>query len=173
MFPLTRNNIICQTELLFIIIIYGWLLHVTVYFGGFLPALLLPIFWVWPQTMTIRQEPTGSDAGKYKCVAMNQFGEAAANVNLNIESEPEEKGQAPVFVEKPQIKWEEGASRVLMEALVKADPKPTSKWTKNGVVVESSSKCSATVVLEKEHTYRIRLELRVKKMNGLLQWPIC
>lgn len=94
---------------------------------------------------------------------MNQFGEATANVNLNIESEPEPQGQAPIFLEKPMINWEEGASRVLMEALVKADPKPTSKWTKDGLSVESSSKCSATVIEEKETVYRIRLELRVKK----------
>ena len=92
---------------------------------------------------------------------MNQFGEAAANVNLNIESEPDAQGQAPTFLEKPVIKWEEGAGRVLMETLVKADPKPVTKWTKDGVVVESTSKCIATIIEEKEFVYRIRLELRV------------
>lgn len=107
------------------------------------------------------QEPTGSDAGKYKCVAMNQFGEATANVNLNIESEPEPKGQAPEFVEKPKIKWEEGASRVIMEAIVKADPKPSSSWSKGGEIIVTSSKCTATVIQEKETIYIIRLELRV------------
>merc|ERR1711970_145858 len=43
----------------------------------------------------IVKEPSGKDAGKYKCVAMNQFGEATANVNLNIESEPEPQGEPP------------------------------------------------------------------------------
>lgn len=91
---------------------------------------------------------------------MNHFGEATANVNLNIEAEPEPKGQAPVFVEKPTIKFEEKAGRVLMEALVRADPKPTSAWSKNGKQLDAS-RVTATVTLEKEELYRIRLVLRV------------
>lgn len=91
---------------------------------------------------------------------MNHFGEATANVNLNIEAEPEPKGQAPVFVEKPTIKFEEKAGRVLMEALVRADPKPTSTWSKDGKQLDAS-RVTATVTLEKEELYRIRLVLRV------------
>lgn len=111
-------------------------------------------------TVLVTQEPCGSDAGKYKCVAMNQFGEATANVNLNIEADPEPKGQAPVFVEKPTIKFEEKAGRVLMEAVVRADPQPTSRWTKDARELDGS-RVTATVTREKEECYRIRLELRV------------
>lgn len=91
---------------------------------------------------------------------MNQFGEATANVNLNIEADPEPKGQAPVFVEKPTIKFEEKAGRVLMEAVVRADPQPTSRWTKDAKELDGS-RVTATVTREKEDCYRIRLELRV------------
>ena len=92
---------------------------------------------------------------------MNQFGEATANVNLNIESEPDAQGEPPTFVEKPSIKWEEGASRVLMIALVKADPKPTAAWSKGGVAISSAGKFTATVVDHRPDVYRITLELRV------------
>lgn len=111
-------------------------------------------------TVLLTQDPCGADAGKYKCVAMNQFGEATANVNLNIEADQEPSGQAPVFIEKPSIKFEEKAGRVLMEALVRADPQPTSRWTKDGKELDSS-KVTATVTREKDDLYRIRLELRV------------
>ncbi|KAK4328937.1 hypothetical protein Pmani_000687 [Petrolisthes manimaculis] len=107
----------------------------------------------------IVKDPCGSDAGKYKCVAMNQFGEATANVNLNIEADPEPTGQAPVFVEKPTIKFEEKAGRVLMEAMVRADPQPTSRWTKDAKELDGS-RVTATVIREKAECYRIRLELR-------------
>ena len=122
--------------------------------------------------MHITQDPSSKDAGKYKCVATNEFGEATANVNLNIESEPEPPeptGKAPMFVEKPVIKWEDGANRVIMEALVKADPKPTSKWTKEGVSVEGSSKCTTSITKVKEKHFRIRLELRV---HCILTWKL-
>lgn len=113
-----------------------------------------------PADLLPTQDPCADDAGKYKCIAMNHFGEATANVNLNIEAEPEPKGQAPEFVEKPTIKFEEKASRVLMEALVRADPKPTSAWSKDGKQLDAS-RVTATVTLEKEELYRIRLVLRV------------
>lgn len=115
-----------------------------------------------------KQEPSGKDAGKYKCVAMNQFGEATANVNLNIESEPEAQGEPPTFVEKPSIKWEEGASRVLMIALVKADPKPTAAWSMDGVSVTSGGKYSITISDDRPDVYRIQLELRVPTALRLL-----
>lgn len=113
-----------------------------------------------PADLLPTQDPCAEDAGKYKCIAMNHFGEATANVNLNIEAEPEPKGQAPEFVEKPSIKFEEKMGRVLMEALVKADPKPTSAWSKDGKELDAS-RVTATVILEKEELYRIRLVLRV------------
>ena len=113
-----------------------------------------------PADLLPTQDPCADDAGKYKCIAMNHFGEATANVNLNIEAEPEPKGQAPVFVEKPSIKFEEKAARVLMEALVRADPKPTSAWSKNGKQLDAA-RVTASVTLEKEELYRIRLILRV------------
>ena len=96
-------------------------------------------------------------------MAKNEFGEATANVNLNIESdpEPEPSGNAPIFIEKPKIKFEEGAGRVIMETLVKSDPKPTAKWSKEGVSIEGTSRVTTTIVKEKEHHYRIKMELRV------------
>lgn len=116
----------------------------------------------------LTQDPCGADAGKYKCVAMNQFGEATANVNLNIEADQEPTGQAPVFIEKPTIKFEEKAGRVLMEALVRADPQPTSRWTKDGKELDVS-RVTATVTREKEDLYRIRLELRVTQRASVVQ----
>lgn len=92
---------------------------------------------------------------------MNQFGEATANVNLNIESEPEAQGEPPTFVEKPTIKWEEGAGRVLMIALVKADPKPSAAWSREGVSIQTGGKYTITISDDRADVYRIQLELRV------------
>lgn len=92
---------------------------------------------------------------------MNQFGEATANVNLNIESEPEAQGEPPVFVEKPTIKWEEGEGRVLMIALVKADPKPSAVWSKEMTTISSGGRYTISVTDDRPDVYRICLELRV------------
>merc|ERR1719318_2535642 len=108
----------------------------------------------------IVKEPTGKDAGKYKCVAMNQFGEATANVNLNIETEPDPQGEPPTFIGKPEIKWEGGSGRVLMIALVKADPKPSAIWSKMGVTIKAGSKHTMTVTEERTDVYSIQMELR-------------
>lgn len=130
--------------------------------------ILLRINTIPPTTTDVRkQEPSGKDAGKYKCVAMNQFGEATANVNLNIESEPEAQGEPPTFVEKPSIKWEEGAGRVLMIALVKADPKPSAAWSREGAAVVSGGKYTVTLSDERPDVYRIQLELRVLALYAL------
>ena len=92
---------------------------------------------------------------------MNQFGEATANVNLNIESEPEAQGEPPTFVEKPSILWQEGAGRVLMVVLVKADPKPSATWSKGGVSVVTGGKYTCTVMEDRPDVYKIQMELRV------------
>ena len=92
---------------------------------------------------------------------MNEFGEATANVNLNIESEPEPTGEPPTFVEKPSIVWEEENGRVLMIALVKADPKPTAAWTHEGISITTDAKFTATVSEDRPDVFKIQLELRV------------
>merc|ERR1711973_1001544 len=82
-----------------------------------------------------------------------------AKLNLNIESEPEPEGGAPTFIEKPKIESSADGKKVTMACKVKADPKPSVVWTREGVTVKESSRISMSIVQEKD-TYAIKLELK-------------
>ncbi|XP_047102337.1 muscle M-line assembly protein unc-89-like isoform X2 [Schistocerca piceifrons] len=105
------------------------------------------------------KDPTGPDGGIYRCHVKNEFGESNANLNLNIEAEPEPEGDGPTFIEKPRIVSEQGGKLVIMECKVKANPKPTIVWYREGKVVKESSKISMKVD-QKGDTYHIILEVR-------------
>ena len=107
------------------------------------------------------QEPSGADAGTYRCHVENAHGESNANLNLNIEAEPEPAGQAPTFAEKPRIVSEQNGKLIFMECKVKADPKPTFTWTCEGQEIKSSSKFSISIK-EEGGIYIIRLDLKVR-----------
>jgi len=105
------------------------------------------------------KEPSGADAGTYRCHVENSSGESNANLNLNIEAEPEPAGQAPTFAEKPRIISEQNGKLIFMECKVKADPKPTFVWTCEGQEIKTSSKFSISMK-EEGGIYVIRLDLK-------------
>ena len=80
-------------------------------------------------------------------------------MNLNIEAEPEPEGEGPTFVEKPRILSENNGKLVIMECKVKANPKPTILWTRDGVVVRESSRIKMSIVDQVNDIYYIKLEL--------------
>lgn len=79
-------------------------------------------------------------------------------MNLNIEAEPEPEGEGPTFVDKPRIVSENNGKLVIMDCKVKANPKPEITWTREGVIVQESSKCIMSM-REKIDLYYIKLEL--------------
>jgi len=81
-------------------------------------------------------------------------------LNLNIESEPDLEGNGPTFVEKPRIASEKNGKLVVMDFKVKADPKPTITWYREGKVIKESTKIKMSMTQTKE-IYYIRLELTV------------
>merc|ERR1712071_688717 len=105
------------------------------------------------------KDPSGSDGGPYRCHVKNVYGESNAKLNLNIEAEPEPEGGAPTFIEKPKMESSADGKKVTMSCKVKADPKPSVVWTREGVTVKESSRISISIVQEKD-SYAIKLELK-------------
>lgn len=96
----------------------------------------------------------------------NIHGESNAKLNLNIEADPEPEGGAPTFIDKPKIESSADGKKVTMSCKVKADPKPTVVWTRDGVTVKESSRISMSIVQDKD-TYAIKLELKVRNFKVL------
>jgi Immunoglobulin I-set domain len=113
---------------------------------------------IFELTMEIK-DPGAADGGTYRCHVKNDFGESNANLNLNIEAEPEQEGDGPIFVEKPKIQSEQNGKLVIMECTVKANPKPTIVWTRDGEIVRETSKLKMFMT-QTEDIYHIRLELQ-------------
>lgn len=107
------------------------------------------------------KDPAGPDGGTYRCHVKNEYGESNANLNLNIEAEPEQEGDGPTFVVKPRIVSEQAGKLVIMDCKIKADPKPTIVWSREGVTIKESSRILMKVE-QKNNEYYIRLELKVR-----------
>ena len=84
-----------------------------------------------------------------------------ANLNLNIEAQEVKKGEPPVFIEKPKITTEKNDKLVIMECLVKSDPKPDVVWEFEGKVISDKNTRIKKIIKNgsKEHTYVLRMEL--------------
>lgn len=81
-------------------------------------------------------------------------------MNLNIEAEPEPEGDGPTFVEKPRITSHQGGKLVIMDCKVRANPKPTIVWYREGKEVTESGKIKISFEKVEEDVYYIKLELR-------------
>lgn len=79
---------------------------------------------------------------------------------MNIEAEPEPEGDGPTFVEKPRITSQQGGKLVIMECKVKADPKPTIVWYREGKQVTESTKIKMSFEKVETNIYYIKLELK-------------
>lgn len=104
------------------------------------------------------QDPSAADGGTYRCHVKNEYGESNANLNLNIEAEPEPEGDGPTFVEKPRIVSENNGKMVIMECKVKANPKPTIVWTREGQILKETDRLKITMSYEGD-IYDIKLTL--------------
>lgn len=96
--------------------------------------------------------PRKFDSDVFKCVLKNEFGDACANLNLNIDDEEEEMAElAPIFLVKPKI--EEVNEVVTMRCHVTTkclSEKLQVMWTKD-----------SNVILEKDN-----LKLNIEEVNS-------
>ena len=68
--------------------------------------------------------------GKYQCVATNEIGNSSLNLYLSVLERPQiREGRL-----QQEVKSMEG-QKVRLKCPVKADPKPTYSWQKNGIPV--------------------------------------
>lgn len=109
-------------------------------------------------TLNIK-DPSAEDGGSYSCVISNEFGESSATLSLNIESEQESTKNAPIFVEKPHIVSLDNGKLVRMECKVKTDLKPDITWTREGRIIQETTKLKITMTAEKD-VYHISLVLK-------------
>jgi hypothetical protein len=74
------------------------------------------------------QDPAPENAGMYKCVVSNKFGEINANLSLNIEI-------APVIRERPIIKKVEKKKSVVLQCAVQGSQDIEVQWFKEGCAI--------------------------------------
>lgn len=112
---------------------------------------------IYELTLEIK-DPSGADGGTYRCHVKNEYGESNANLNLNIEAEPEPEGDGPTFIEKPRIISENNGKLVIMECKVKANPKPTIVWTRDGQILKETNRLKV-IMTQDGDIYDIKLTL--------------
>ena len=110
------------------------------------------------------QKPTSEDGGDYKCIIKNESGELTANLKLNIEGAIKGEGEAPTFVEKPQIRSERDGKLIVMECKVKAKPKPDIIWYYENSLIRETRRLKQTII-EENDIYVIRLEIVEPELN--------
>ena len=78
------------------------------------------------------QDPAPENAGMYKCVVSNKFGEINANLSLNIEI-------APVIRERPIIKKVEKKKSVVLQCAVQGSQDIDVQWFKEGQPISTET----------------------------------
>merc|ERR1712223_462145 len=86
-------------------------------------------------------DPSPENAGLYKCVVNNKFGEINANLSLNIEV-------APVIRERPIVKKVEKKKSVVLQCAVQGTQDIDVKWYKEGHQI--SDKAGSRYSIEKK-----------------------
>ncbi|XP_070534198.1 LOW QUALITY PROTEIN: twitchin-like [Ptychodera flava] len=82
-------------------------------------------------------EVSPSDAGTYKIVARNQYGETSGTIALNFgqgagDTRQQIDGTAPRFTMKPNMKQIDDGKKLKIDCELQADPRPKITWTRNG-----------------------------------------
>merc|ERR1711974_458400 len=77
-------------------------------------------------------DPAPENAGMYKCVVSNKFGEINANLSLNIEI-------APVIRERPIIKKVEKKKSVVLQCAVQGSQDIDVQWFKEGQPISTEN----------------------------------
>merc|ERR1712045_297295 len=107
-------------------------------------------------------DPAPENAGMYKCVVSNKFGEINANLSLNIEI-------APVIRERPIIKKVEKKKSVVLQCAVQGTQDIDVQWFKEGQAI-SASKTSRYSVEKKKSEVRdgetiVQLQIEDTEIN--------
>ncbi|RWS15516.1 twitchin-like isoform X8, partial [Dinothrombium tinctorium] len=108
-----------------------------------------------PEIYIVRMEiknPEITDAGLYRCNVKNEFGEANANLTLNITI-------VPVFKEKPKIVKHEKQKKIVIEVVVAAGDKPDVKWYRETNIVREDSRHSVVIREVSKGEYAVALEI--------------
>ena len=77
-----------------------------------------------------------SDAGTYRCIAVNEAGQTSCSAELDVMEKP----TSPVFTGEPSFpNVIEDGGNILLEANVNGKPTPTVEWVKDDVTLKNSS----------------------------------
>merc|ERR1712015_207396 len=102
-------------------------------------------------------DPAPENAGLYKCVVSNQFGEINANLSLNIEV-------APIIRERPIIKKVEKKKSVVLQCAVQGNQDIDVQWYKEDQAIDTNKETKFTVQKKKSETREgetiVQLEIR-------------
>merc|ERR1712083_439779 len=90
-------------------------------------------------------DPAPENAGLYKCVVHNRYGEINANLSLNIEV-------APVIRERPIIKRVEKKKSVVLQCSVAAEQDIEVQWFKEGQAIQTTKDSRFSVEKKKSTT---------------------
>ena len=93
-------------------------------------------------TISVSQDPAPENAGMYKCVVKNKFGEINANLSLNIEI-------APVIRERPIIRKVEKKKSVVLQCAVQGSQDIEVQWFKEGTAINLDNQERFTIEKKK------------------------
>lgn len=102
------------------------------------------------------------DAGQYKAIARNEYGESQATINLTFEESSAGKpkipdGVAPRFPSKPTIRQD--GDNLVMECQLEAHPLPEITWYRGDKRVEETSRIKHEVKNVSKHKYLLMLTI--------------
>merc|ERR1712142_849514 len=90
-------------------------------------------------------DPAPENAGLYKCVVNNKYGEINANLSLNIEV-------APVIRDRPIIKKVEKKKSVVLQCAVQGSQEIDVQWFKEGQAIDTQQERKFSVQKKKSET---------------------
>ena len=102
------------------------------------------------------------DAGQYKAIAKNEYGESQATINLTFEESAAGKpkipdGVAPRFPSKPTIRQD--GDNLLMECQLEAHPLPEITWYRGDKRVEETTRIKHEIKTVSKHKYLLVLTI--------------
>merc|ERR1712038_1230026 len=108
------------------------------------------------------------DAGQYKAIAKNEYGESQATINLTFEESAAGKpkipdGVAPRFPSKPTIRQD--GDNLVMECQPEAHPLPEITWYRGDKRVEETTRIKHEVKTLSKHKYLLMLTITNPAMS--------
>ena len=109
-----------------------------------------------------------ADAGQYKAIAKNEYGESQATINLTFEESAAGKpkipdGVAPRFPSKPTIRQD--GDNLLMECQLEAHPLPEITWYRGDKRVEETTRIKHEIKTVSKHKYLLVLTITNPAMS--------